>query len=94
MTSRNAAVASLVTGASVWFLWTAFVHVKESSVLGLSQAIFGTPAVLEGLWQAVDPLIIALPLSTLVLLGGMALERARAETGEKTQDQEGGEALR
>jgi SSS family solute:Na+ symporter len=92
--SRNAAVASLVTGASVWFLWTAFVHVKESSVLGLSQAIFGTPAVLEGLWQAVDPLIIALPLSTLVLLGGMALERARAETGEKTQDQEGGEALR
>ena len=92
--SRNAAIASLVVGASAWFLWTAFVHKAESSVLGLSQAIFGTPALLSSFWQAVDPLIIALPLATLVLLGGMAVEWTMAETGEKSQDTVEGEALR
>jgi SSS family solute:Na+ symporter len=92
--SRNAAIASLVAGASVWFLWTAFVHAAESSVLGISQAVFGVPALLSSFWQALDPLIIALPLSTAVLLGVMAVERTTAETDEKTQDTTEGEALR
>lgn len=92
--SRNAAVASLIAGASVWFLWTAFVHKAESSVLGLSQALFGTPALLSPFWQAVDPLIVALPLSTIVLLGVMALDRTPAEAGEGVPERDGSEALR
>ncbi len=65
--STKAAKASLVVGAASWFVWTAFVHVKESSVLGISQFLFGQPALLGMPWQAVDPMIIALPLSIAAL---------------------------
>ena len=44
--SALAAKLSLGLGALSWFFWTAFVHVKESSILGISQFIFGPPAVL------------------------------------------------
>lgn len=72
---RGPAIWSLVSGAVVWFLWTAFVHVKESSLLGLCQALFGTSALLPMPWQVVDPLVIALPISTVVLLIGLAVTR-------------------
>jgi SSS family solute:Na+ symporter len=73
--SLKAAKMSLVTGAVAWFAWTAFVHVKESAALGLSNLLFGVPAVLSAPWQDVDPLVIALPLSTTALLVGWALDR-------------------
>ena len=76
--SRRAAVASLVLGAAIWFLWTAFVHVKESAMLGLSGLLFGVDAVLPMPWQAVDPLIIALPVSVITLGGVLIYERAEA----------------
>jgi SSS family solute:Na+ symporter len=72
---RAPAIWSLVSGAAAWFLWTAFVHVKESSAIGLSQAIFGAPAVLPMPWQVVDPLVIALPISAIVLLLGLAVTK-------------------
>jgi SSS family solute:Na+ symporter len=65
--SAKAAKASVVAGAVSWFAWTAFVHVKESSVLGISQFLFGRPALLDMPWQVVDPMIVALPLSAIVL---------------------------
>ena len=82
--SLSAAKASLVAGAVVWFLWTAFVHVKESSALGISNLVFGVPAVLSAPWQDVDPLVIALPLSVLVLLVGVVLDRHRAPLERST----------
>ena len=75
--SLYAAKMSLVAGAAAWFLWTAFVHIKESAALGISAFLFGVPAVLPAPWQDVDPLVIALPLSALVLLVGWALDRRR-----------------
>jgi SSS family solute:Na+ symporter len=62
-----AAKASLLTGAVVWFLWTAFVHKAESSVLGFSQVLFGKATLLGFPWNVIDPLVIALPLAVLVL---------------------------
>ena len=73
--SLKAAKMSLVTGTVAWFAWTAFVHVKESAALGLSNLLFGVPAVLSAPWQDVDPLVIALPLSTAALLVGWVLDR-------------------
>ncbi|SCL76704.1 Propionate transporter [Methanoculleus chikugoensis] len=73
--SLRAAKMSLVTGTVAWFAWTAFVHVKESAALGLSNLLFGVPAVLSAPWQDVDPLVIALPLSTAALLVGCVLDR-------------------
>jgi len=82
--SLRAAKISLVVGAAAWFVWTAFVHVKESAALGLSNLLFGVPAVLSAPWQDVDPLVIALPLSTAALLVGWVLDRheASADTEE------------
>lgn len=73
--STKAAIASLVVGAAAWFLWTAFVHKAESSVLGISQLLSGQPAVLGMPWQVVDPLIIALPLSAITLAVVWTLDR-------------------
>jgi len=66
--STLAAKWSLVVGAIAWFVWTALVHVKESSVLGISQWLFGEAAVLGLPWQVVDQLIVALPLSIITLV--------------------------
>jgi SSS family solute:Na+ symporter len=73
--SLRAAKMSLVVGATAWFVWTAFVHIKESGALGLSDLLFGVPAVLPMPWQVVDPLVIALPLSTAALMVGWVLDR-------------------
>jgi len=74
---------SLVTGSVSWFLWTAFVHVKESSVLGLAEALTGNTAVLGFPWTVIDSLFIALPLSIAALLIGTWIER-RAEAAPVT----------
>ena len=65
--STRAALSSMVTGAVVWFFWTAFVHAAEAKPLGLCQAIFGTPALLGSPWTAIDPIVIALPFSFVVM---------------------------
>jgi len=80
--SLRAAKISLVVGAAAWFVWTAFVHVKESAALGLSNLLFGVPAVLSAPWQDVDPLVIALPLSTAALLIGWVLDRHRVHADQ------------
>lgn len=82
--SAKAAKASVVVGALSWFSWTAFVHVKESSVLGISQFLFGRPALLDMPWQVVDPMIIALPLSAIALaiVWFMDKERVAVEMAE------------
>ncbi|RQD80857.1 MAG: sodium:solute symporter family protein [Methanocalculus sp. MSAO_Arc1] len=64
----NGAKASVLIGAFVWFIWTLFVHAAESSVLGLSQFIFGVPSVLGHPWSVCNPLVIALPISLIVMV--------------------------
>jgi solute:Na+ symporter, SSS family len=66
--STRAALASMLSGALVWFFWTVFVHTAESKPLGVSQAVFGTPQLLGYPWNMIDPLVIALPVSTIVIL--------------------------
>ena len=83
--SLRAAKISLVAGAAAWFVWTAFVHAKESAALGLSNLLFGVPAVLSAPWQDVDPLVVALPLSTAALLVGWALDRRPAPLEESAE---------
>ncbi|NYT04752.1 MAG: sodium:solute symporter family protein [Methanomicrobiales archaeon] len=80
--STRAAIISLVVGAAVWFIWTAFVHLAESKPLGLSGLLFGADAVLGMPWQVVDPLVIALPLSFVALAGVLLWERIAGKSGD------------
>lgn len=82
--SLLAAKLSLVAGAAAWFVWTAFVHVKESEALGLSNLLFGVPAILPMPWQAVDPLVVALPLSIAALAVGLVLDRHEVAVEESS----------
>jgi SSS family solute:Na+ symporter len=66
--STKAALYSMVTGAVVWFVWTAFFHAAEAKLLGLCQAIFGRATLLGAPWTAVDPIVIALPISLVVMV--------------------------
>ncbi len=87
--STMAAKMSLLIGAGAWFLWTAFVHVKESGVLGIFQLIFGKAAVLPMPWQVVDPIVIALPLSVLAMVVVLLWERAGGEAASAPDHESG-----
>ena len=67
--TKSAALWSIVSGliASVFAL--GFMHVKESEPLGICQAIFGKPTLAsEFPWMIIDPILIAMPISILVLV--------------------------
>jgi len=55
--------ASMLVGALVWILWTLFVHERESSIIGLSELLFGTASVLGHPYDVMNPIVLALPLS-------------------------------
>jgi len=62
------AKASMLSGAIIWAIWTAFVHAAESGAIGLSQLIFGAPSVLGLPYSAINPLVVALPVSLIVMV--------------------------
>jgi SSS family solute:Na+ symporter len=66
--STKAALSSMISGAVIWFVWTAFFHAAEAKPLGLCQAIFGKATLLGSPWTAVDPIVIALPVSMIVMV--------------------------
>jgi SSS family solute:Na+ symporter len=66
--SKSAARISLAVGTVVWFAWPLFVFVKDSTVFGLCKALFGIDGLLAKPWSIIDPIVIALPLSTIALI--------------------------
>jgi SSS family solute:Na+ symporter len=64
----TAAKVSLVLGAVAWFIWALFVNARYAGVFGLSKALLGTTSVLPYPWSAMDPLVIALPISALAIV--------------------------
>ncbi|NYT06822.1 MAG: sodium:solute symporter family protein [Methanomicrobiales archaeon] len=64
----RAAKASLVVGALTWFIWALFVNSRYATVFGLSKVVLGTVSILGYPWNAIDPIIIALPLSAITIL--------------------------
>lgn len=66
--STKAALYSMVTGAVIWFLRTSFFHAAEAKPLGICQALFGKVTLLGSPWTAVDPIVIALPISQGVMI--------------------------
>lgn len=67
--TKTAAIWSIVTGLIASAFALTFMHVKESEPLGICQAIFGKPTLAsEFPWMIVDPILIAMPISIIVLV--------------------------
>lgn len=66
--SRTGAAVSMIVGAVIWFFWTVFVHTAEAKVLGISQMLTGAVTILGAPWTVIDPLVIALPVSIMVMI--------------------------
>jgi SSS family solute:Na+ symporter len=64
----RAAKASLVVGAAAWFFWALFINSRYATVFGLSKVLLGTVSILGYPWNAIDPIIIALPLSAITII--------------------------
>ena len=63
----KAALYRMITGAVIRFLKTAFFHAAEAKPLGICPAIFGKIILLVPPWTAIDPIVIALPISLAVM---------------------------
>jgi len=68
--TRAAVKASMITGAVVTTFWLVFIKDAEAQALGICNSLFGVSSLLvkSPNWPVVDPLIIALPLSALILV--------------------------
>jgi len=79
--TKVAAVSSMVSGFCTSLLWMLFVHSKESVVLKLCQAIFGKPTLSapESMLQFVDPLVISLTVSVIVIIVVQMLTKKSVE---------------
>jgi SSS family solute:Na+ symporter len=87
--STLAAKLSLGLGGVSWFFWTFFVHIKESSILGVSKFLTGQDAILGMPWQVVDPMAIALPVSIIALVVGWAYDKMWSKSDVKTNGRAG-----
>lgn len=61
------AIASMVSATISYLVLILFVHEKEAAIFGLCQTIFGVKSLAAAPWTYIDPLIISLPLSAVVL---------------------------
>lgn len=66
--TKTGIIASMVIGFITSILWMVFVHAKEATALGISNLLFGRSTLLEFPWIFVDPIVIGLPISALVLV--------------------------
>ncbi|QHE53687.1 sodium:solute symporter [Pontibacillus sp. HMF3514] len=84
--TKAAAIASMATGFGVSIFGFLFMHVSESSVFRLSQAIFGKDALFAFPWTHIDPLFYALPLSTIVFVAVSVLDKSKSVSSEIEQE--------
>lgn len=57
----------MLIGFSTSIFVMLFLHAKEATAIGLSQALFGKATLAGFPWTFVDPIVIALPISAITL---------------------------
>ncbi len=78
--NKAGVVASMMAGLSVSLFMLLFTHGRESSMLGLCQYFFGKPSLVGFPWVVVDPIVIALPVSTVVMVVVSLATKSARET--------------
>lgn len=67
--TKTAAISSILSGVAVSLFTLLFMHKQEAMPLGICKALFGKDFLFEQFpWMIIDPIVIALPLSALVLV--------------------------
>ncbi len=66
--TRAGAIASMLVGSATSLFMLMFTYAKGSASLGVAQALFGKPALFAFPWTVVDPIVIALPLSSVTMV--------------------------
>ena len=83
--SRRAAISIIVTGSVVSFIWIFFIHAKNSNLIGLCKLLFKKNYLFEGAGaffeklSLVDSVLIALPISIIVLVAVTLLSKQDVE---------------
>ncbi len=68
-TSKKAALWSMVGGFSASLFALVFLHKSESSVIGIAKLITGNDMLVTKMpWPVLDPMVIALPISILIIV--------------------------
>ena len=81
---KKAAVASITVGTVVYLGWSLFVSKSMSVFLPVCKLLTGKQVLFDGLIQFVDPLVIALPLSAIVM--GIMLLANRQSSEQASPD--------
>lgn len=67
--TKTAAISSILSGVVVSLFTLLFMHKQEAVPLGICKALFGKDFLFDQFpWMIIDPIVIALPLSALVLV--------------------------
>jgi SSS family solute:Na+ symporter len=67
--TKEGAIASILSGLLTSLFCLLFLHKAEASAIGLSKFIFGKDVLISTMpWPVVDPILIALPISIIVLI--------------------------
>ncbi len=79
--TKTAAISSMLAGFGSSLLWMLFIHSKESSVLKLCEALTGKVTLApEGtMWAVVDPIVISLSVSIIVILVVQAFSKKQLD---------------
>jgi len=60
-------IAGMVSGTIVSVIWLLFVYKKSAVALGLCNFLTGQPTLVTGMpWNAIDPIVIGLPVAAIV----------------------------
>lgn len=74
------AICSMVAASAVYLLIVLLIHEKEAAVFGLCLKIFGVSTLATAPWTYIDPIIIALPVSSVVLVGVSSITQPIQQT--------------
>jgi SSS family solute:Na+ symporter len=78
--TRAGAIAGMASGFGLAMLWLVFIHAKNAKLIGVCQWLFDKPSLGAMPWSVLDPLVIALPVSTLLTIVVSLMTKAPDES--------------
>ncbi|AGK62121.1 Na+/panthothenate symporter [Archaeoglobus sulfaticallidus PM70-1] len=83
--SREGAITSILAGFTISLIYLTFVHAKEASELGICKLIFGVNTIAQFPWTVVDPIVVALPVSTVTFIAVSLVTKQKVRIVEEVK---------